>query len=379
MIPGMLNFVTGGQFGSEGKGKVVGYLCKKYPIAVSICSFSSQAGHTVDNGGTKYVFKQLPVATVSPETILLVSQGAIIDLDNLRQEIDTHKVTEKRLTIHPRAVVIDQRHKELEMQDSDGPGRIASTQKGNGAAMADFVLRNRNLRLMQDVPEFKSFLGDTRGILNSALDHGAVCLAECAQGYSLDLYQGFYPHVTSRGCTPAAELSRIGVSQQRVGRVYGCYRTYPIRVGNIEKDGKQFGYSGDGFEDQKEVTWEDITKWSGSEKPLLERTTVTNRIRRVFDFSVLQFLESVSVTGVTDVCITFTDYINAKDYGVTEFNNLSSETIKWIEDLRLRFDDIFAIMHPRLSMLSTGPKNDDTVDFDAAPMARVGGSFWTKY
>jgi adenylosuccinate synthase len=380
MVPGLLNFVVGGQFGSEGKGKIAGYLAKNYNVDYSICSFSSQAGHTyLDDDGNKFVFRQVPVAAVNKSTKLLISQGAIIDVDVLKEEIDLLKLNENRLRIHPKAIVIKQEHKDKECQMKDGPMHIASTCKGNGAAMADFVFRNKEVKYISEFPEFKSMMGDTRAIINSALDAGAMCMSETAQGYSLDIYQGFYPHVTSRGCTPAAELARIGVSQQKVGRVYGCYRTYPIRVGNIDSDNTRLGYSGDGYSDQQETTWEEVTKASGSKVAILERTTVTNRIRRVFNFSREQLLESMNVMGVTDVCLMFADYIAASDFGKKTMSALHPNTERFIETVRMCFDDIMLPTYPRVSIISTGPAHGHTVDLDEHnPSVRVGGTFWTK-
>jgi adenylosuccinate synthase len=365
MKRGKLNFVVGGQYGSEGKGKVAGYLARKFCVDYSICSFSSQAGHTFyDDDGTKYLVQQVPMAACNPDTKLLISQGAIIDLDILRNEIKTFNLSSERLRIHPKAIVIEQKHKDAESLMLNGPKHIASTCKGNGAAMSDFVFRHSDLKTMDMLDEFKDYLGDTRTIINDAIAGGALCMAECAQGFSLDIYQGFYPYVTSRGCTVAAELARIGVQPQLVGNIYGVYRTYPIRVGNIDNDkGEIVGFSGGGFSDQKEISWEMITEWSKSNTPILERTTVTNRVRRVFTFSYDQFILSVKTIGVTNICIMFADYINTIDYGKDRLDKLSDETREWMEVLEQKITDgLYGMDMPSLALIGTGPNESQIVN-----------------
>jgi adenylosuccinate synthase len=362
MNRGKLHFVVGGQYGSEGKGKIAGHLARKYNVDYSICSFSSQAGHTFyDNDGSKWMVQQVPMAVCNPNTKLLISQGAIIDLGILHREISQFGLSPDRLRIHPKAIVIQQRNKDYECEMLSGPKRIASTCKGNGAAMSDFVLRQDNVITMDMVEEFHDYLADTRAIINKSLDNGARCMAECAQGFSLDIYQGFYPYVTSRGCSVAAELARIGVAPQQVGNVYGVYRTFPIRVGNIEDDkGEQLGFSGNGFDDQTEVTWGDITKESKSDKPILERTTVTDRIRRVFTWSKKQFGLSVRVLGVTHLALTFVDYIDSNEYSKSgNFDEVgTSDAVRgWIRD---NIYDVISGTSVYVEFLGTGP-NDDMI------------------
>ena len=372
MIRGRLNFVVGGQYGSEGKGKIAAYLALLENVDYAICSFSSQAGHTYQgDNGDKYVVQQVPMSVVNKKTKLLISQGAIIDPDVLRREIDEHNLNEDRLKIHPKAMTIEQRHKDLEESQKSGPRRIASTCKGNGAAMADFVLRTDKVKLIEDLPEFRHLLADTRQIINDALYDGTkMCMAEGAQGYSLDIYQGMYPFVTSRSCSPVAELARIGVNPWVLGDVYGVYRTYPIRVGNIPGVGSEIiGYSGGWFSDQHELDWDKITELAKSSTPLLERTTVTQRVRRVFSFSYQQFRESINNMGITHVCLCFLDYINAVDMGVTNIDKLSSDSKEYLDKLRSEMNQVRYKM-PNLSLISTGPINSQMIDL--RPIHKVG-------
>lgn len=75
-------------------------------------------------------------------------------------------------------------------------------------------------------------------------------------------------------------------------------RTYPIRVA---------GNSGWVYPDQTEITWEML----GVEP---EKTTVTNKIRRVFTWSDLQFIDAVLANRPTSIFVNFMNYIPEEDW-----------------------------------------------------------------
>jgi adenylosuccinate synthase len=81
-------------------------------------------------------------------------------------------------------------------------------------------------------------------------------------------------------------------------RGYLAFRTYPIRVGNV--DGHS---SGDWYEDQIETSWEGI-----GQKP--EITTVTGRERRVATWSWSQFADAMNANQPTHVFINFMNYLS---------------------------------------------------------------------
>ena len=82
-------------------------------------------------------------------------------------------------------------------------------------------------------------------------------------------------------------------------------RTFPIRVGNIndESTGRELGFSGGHYPDQKEVSWDEL----GVEA---EITTVTKRVRRVFTFSRLQILDTFSLVRPDVVFLSFCNYFS---------------------------------------------------------------------
>lgn len=59
--------IVGGQFGSEGKGKVAHFFAQEKKAAVAIRVGGPNSGHTViDSSGSPIVFRQLPTAALLP-------------------------------------------------------------------------------------------------------------------------------------------------------------------------------------------------------------------------------------------------------------------------------------------------------------------------
>ena len=124
---------------------------------------------------------------------------------------------------------------------------------------------------------------------------------EVPQGFSLSVNHGFYPYTTSRNVTVAAALNDLGVHPSYLGSVHMSLRTYPIRVGNIVVDGQEIGNSGPFYPDSVELQWEDL-----GQTP--ERTTVTQRIRRIATFSLIQYKAALRVNKPDFVFLNFANY-----------------------------------------------------------------------
>jgi adenylosuccinate synthase len=102
-------------------------------------------------------------------------------------------------------------------------------------------------------------------------------------------------------------LSDAQVHPNYLGNVMLTIRTYPIRVGNIYKDDELIGYSGPFYPDSKELTWGEI-------KEPAEKTTVTNRVRRVASFSKLQYERALHYIKPTHVFLNFSNYLKDSQY-----------------------------------------------------------------
>lgn len=74
--------VLGGQWGDEGKGKLVDLLSSKYEISARF-NGGDNAGHTVVRDGVKYAFHLVPCGIVTPGVINLLGNGCVVNLQGL--------------------------------------------------------------------------------------------------------------------------------------------------------------------------------------------------------------------------------------------------------------------------------------------------------
>jgi adenylosuccinate synthase len=86
----------------------------------------------------------------------------------------------------------------------------------------------------------------------------------------------------------------------------------------------------------REITWAEVEKRSGipsGELEKIELTTTTLRRRRVSEFDWDLFQRAVTLNAPTDVALTFADYISVKNREARRFEQLSTETINFVEEL----------------------------------------------
>lgn len=363
MQSGKANVICDGQWGSTGKGKLVGYLALKNEVAAATCDFMSNAGHTfVYNNERKVVTCQLPSSLVNDRCLLFLNPGAAITLSKLMEEIEKYDCSD-RLFIHPNASIITEEDRDYEARVLKG---ISSTLKGCGGSLARKVMRVA--RLARDEPSLYRYIADTTQMTHNILRSGGTVIVEGAQGFDLSLNHGWrYPYVTSRDVTTMSILNNAGIPPFYLGEVYGCLRTFPIRVGDMfDEEGNKVGTSGPFYTDHSELSWEEMTALSGSKKSLLERTTVTQKIRRIFTFSNMQVNRFIDTCAPTKLFINFINYINAEDSGVRTIGELSARSTLWVHDLqdrlRARYSDLRNLPAPRVSFLGTGDKNQDMIE-----------------
>jgi len=304
------DIITDLQYGSTGKGLLAGYLAEKHAYDTIAIAWSPNAGHTyIDSNGKKFVNCALPNGIVSPNLRrILIGPGSVIDIDNLWNELNDYieYLDGVQIFIHENAAVVSAGHR---LAESESMFKIGSTMKGVGAAVIEKIKRDPDASIIaRDVlvgTPLEALLASADDY-NSALDSANKLLLEGAQGFSLSINQGFYPYTTSRDCTTHQLLSDCAIprafAQSRNTRVYGCARTYPIRVANRYKDGVQVGTSGPCYDDQREIEWSQL----GMEPEL---TTVTQLPRRIFTFSPQQIADAVRMNGVDEVFLNFVNYI----------------------------------------------------------------------
>lgn len=310
MSTGYASFIVGGQFGSEAKGLVAAYIAKQIakpnPRLICTTNAGAQAGHTtVLADATKFVCYHLPTVGVLHEMArIYLNAGSIIDLKLLYDEViriaDILKRPPgsfwSRMTIHPMATVISDSAKQAEQTGT--VRATGSTQKGIGASLAEKVTRH-------PYAIFRSHraLFPWAKMADVDLNH-QTALVEVPQGTGLSLNSsGFYPKVTSRECWIGQAMADAGIHPSRLGRVNMVVRTFPIRVGHIYgQDGSVVGHSGPFYCDGEEISWNFLT----GIQP--ERTTVTNRVRRIARWSRQQYRHALRMNRPDNVFLTFVNY-----------------------------------------------------------------------
>lgn len=295
-----------GQYGSTGKGLAAGMLAEMFHDEVGFVTTNAgpNSGHTSYWDTEKVVLCQLPTFGViaryaGSEPTIFMNAGAIIDRGRLQMEIEEHKIETFGLFVHPTAAVTSDAGSEHEK--STLVHDIGSTGKGTGAALAAKIMRGPDAVIGGVDNDF--MLGGMP--LGAAKD--AVVFVEVSQGFSLSLNAGgMYPYCTSRDCTVAQALSDANIHPNDLRQTMMVVRTYPIRVA---------GNSGPCFDDQKELTWEEL-----GQEP--EITTVTKKVRRVFTFSVEQFKAAVACNQPEHIFLNFVNYLSPDSVEAFVQNNI---------------------------------------------------------
>jgi adenylosuccinate synthase len=223
--------VVGGQYGSEGKGKVAHFLAKEMNASVAIRCGGSNSGHTViDSQGNPLIFRQLPTASILPDVVCVLCAGSYLDPEVLLPEIKIASLEKSRLFIDPHAVIITPEIRETE-QKGNLVESIGSTGSGTGEAIIRRIKRSTELLFAKDLPELAPYIKDTKGFLRKILSKRERVILEGTQGYGLSLlHSPHYPYVTSRDTTAAAFVSEAGISPIDVDDVVLTIRAFPIRV-----------------------------------------------------------------------------------------------------------------------------------------------------
>lgn len=278
-----IDLLLGLQWGDEGKGKVVDALTPNYDL---VCRFQGgpNAGHTIEFDGKKFVLHTVPSGAFNEKCVNIIGNGVIIDAKILKDEIDGLMAAgvdlRSRLLISNKAHLILPTHRVLDAANEKALGKmkIGSTLKGIGPTytdktarrglragdifMPDFIERYQKLK-SQHLTTIKNLDFDINTVqldglsyeqyekvwfeaveflkgfsfieseyyINQCLQEGKSVLAEGAQGSMLDVDFGSYPFVTSSSVIAAGACSGLGVSPNKIGKVYGIFKAYCTRVG----------------------------------------------------------------------------------------------------------------------------------------------------
>ena len=271
--------VIGGQWGDEGKGRIVDLLARDASV-IARYSAGNNAGHTIINNLGLFALHLVPAGIFYPDKTCLIGNGVAIDPRVLIEEIDTLEsrgVSTEHLFVSDRAHVIMPYHPLIDQLDEKlrGAAAIGTTGRGVGPAFVDKVGRlgirigdlidpqafrerlslvlpykNALLTKLYDAQplsmdaicetygEYAARLAprvrDTSVIAREALARGETILLEGAQGALLDLDSGTYDYVTSSvpSSTAAGAAIGIGIGFADIKKVVGVFKAYMTRVGN---------------------------------------------------------------------------------------------------------------------------------------------------
>jgi adenylosuccinate synthase len=314
-----ISVVVGGQFGSEGKGKVAHALAIARNARAVVRVGGPNSGHTVvDPAGKRWIFRQLPTAAILDKPICVIAAGSYVDPTVLTGEIRSFRLKPDRLKIDPKAILIESTAKEDE-KSMRLRERIGSTLTGTGVAVSQRVNRDPKINWVTAAPELIPYICDTGEYLSDAIAAGERIIAEGSQGFGLSvIHAPYFPYATSRDTTAAGVLSEIGLSPLVVDEIALVIRSYPIRV-----PGNSGPLPG-------EITWEEVTKRSGSVEPLEEFTSVTRARRRVAEFDPSIVKRAIRANAPTSIYLNHVDYVDAECRGT---GRLTQRAVKFVTEV----------------------------------------------
>lgn len=332
--------IIGGQWGDEGKGKVVDFLSEKAHI-VARFNGGNNAGHTVVTDAGEFRFHLIPAGILRPHVSCIIGNGVVVNPDSFLQEMSglqarsvdlSHLfISDKTHVIMPYHVTLD--HLE-ERARAKGGGAIGTTGMGigpvymdkaarTGIRMADlldekallsrlsFVLEQKNALItklyggeplsLEETYErcrewgrsLKDFIRPVEPIIQGALAKNQRLILEGAQGAMLDVDHGTYPYVTSSSSTVGGACVGLGISPRHIKEVVGVYKAYTTRVG-----------SGPLPTELNDEVGEFIRQRAQ------EFGTTTGRPRRCGWFDAVAARYSVAINGVTSAILTRLDVLD---------------------------------------------------------------------
>ncbi|MFH0967219.1 MAG: adenylosuccinate synthetase [Methanobacteriota archaeon] len=326
--------IVGGNFGDEGKGKIVSHVAHiDKPTIISRGGVGPNAGHTVMVGEKKFGVRMCPSGFVYPDARLMIGTGVLVDPRVFFQEVEVLGV-EGRVFIDERCAIIDMNHIEEDKSNVHLSKKVGSTGTGCGPANRDRAMRIA--RLARDLPELSKYLVDVPLEINTALDDDETVVLEGTQGFGISLYYGDYPYVTSKDTSASQMAADNGVGPTRIDDVIVVFKAFPTRVGE-----GPFGT--------------EMTSTQAEALGIQEFGTVTGRERRIGNWDSEMARYSSMVNGATQVAITGVDHIDRSCFGATEYSQLTKPVLDFLAQVE---DDTGC----PVTLISTGPEMSQIID-----------------
>jgi len=273
----MVIILVGGQWGDEGKGKVIDYLAAKADMVIR-SQGGNNAGHTVITEHGEFKFQLIPSGILYPHCTCIIGNGVVVDPIVLLRELSQLKergIQPTNLIVSERAHLVMSYHPIFDQLEEAvrGDDRLGTTWRGIGPAYADkirrigfrigdlqkevfmrkkldFVVGQVKNPILQKLygekpldaeallaeylgyaERLDPYIKDTFPIIQDALDRGDNVLLEGAQATMLDLDFGTYPYVTSSNPTAGGALTGSGIAPTRVDMTILVVKAYTSRVG----------------------------------------------------------------------------------------------------------------------------------------------------
>ena len=269
--------VVGGQWGDEGKGKIVDICAADFDV-VARYQGGHNAGHTIRIGEQRFILHLIPSGIFHPEKQCVIGPGVVLDPLALFEETEVLAQAgvsvEGRLLVSTRCHLILPYHRVLEaaIELQLGERKIGTTSRGIGPAYEDKMGRrglrvcdllntssmpdrireqveqkNRALEALNYPQEIdpgpicasyaeyaeklRPYCVDTTSVLNGMLRDGKRIMFEGAQATLLDIDHGTFPFVTSSSSTACGIPAGLGIAPKHVQSVLGILKAYTTRVG----------------------------------------------------------------------------------------------------------------------------------------------------
>ena len=333
--------VVGGQWGDEGKGKVVDFLAERVNMVVRF-SGGDNAGHTVINPFGKFKLHLVPSGIFYPDVTCIIANGVVVNPAVLTTEIDDlnkRGIDTSRLFISDRANLVMPYHILLDglEEEARGGGALGTTRRGIGPAFTDKVARlgiragellnretlkqrlgfvldykNRILTRVYGVEPVEldglyqqccrwgeglaDYLRDTSAMIDEAVRSGDTILLEGAQGALLDPDFGTYPYTSSSSSLAGNGCIGAGIGPAKIDKVVGIFKAYNTRVGAGPMPTELKDKTGDLIRERAQ-----------------EFGTTTGRPRRCGWFDAVAARYSQVVNGLTGAVITRLDILDTFD------------------------------------------------------------------
>ena len=329
--------IIGGQWGDEGKGKIIDHLAKNADL-VARYSGGNNAGHTIENDYGKFALHLVPCGVGWEGTINLIGSGTVIDPDVLIDELELISknslpgeifISEKAHMIMPYHIKLDQAEENFR-----GSKAVGTTGRGIGPAYSDKVSRNgirigdlkdvdslqkkisENLKfknkILREIYEteeisekeifekidnwhnkLSKYIANTEQIIHRNIEEKKSILLEGAQGALLDIDHGTYPYVTSSNSISGGSLTGLGIGAKEIDKVMGVFKAFTTRVGEGPFPTEIFGENA-----------ENIREIAG------EFGATTGRPRRIGWFDAVAAKYSTKINGLNSIVITKLDILD---------------------------------------------------------------------